>query len=111
MRLVAIESPYAGDHARNTAYVRACLADSLKRGEAPYASHALYTQLGVLDDTVPAERHQGISAGLEWASKAELRAVYTDLGISEGMQAGIEHAARMSQRIEFRTLGGVWGDP
>lgn len=109
MRLVCVESPYAGNVARNTAYVRACLADCLRKGEAPFASHALYTQLGVLDDGKPEERRQGIEAGLEWAAKAEARVVYTDLGISEGMQTGIEHASRLGQPIEFRQLGETWG--
>lgn len=55
MRMVIVESPYAGDIERNVAYARACIADCLKRGEAPFASHLLYTQPGVLDDGVPAE--------------------------------------------------------
>jgi hypothetical protein len=46
MRRVVIESPYAGDVGLNLLYLRACLADSLSRGEAPYASHAIYTQPG-----------------------------------------------------------------
>lgn len=47
MRLVIIESPFAGDVVRNLRYLRACMRDCLRRGEAPYASHALYTQPGV----------------------------------------------------------------
>lgn len=50
MILVIIESPYAGDVDRNLEYLRAAMRDCLKRGEAPFASHALYTQPGVLDD-------------------------------------------------------------
>ena len=44
------------------AYARACVADCLRRGEAPIASHLLYTQPGVLDDDVPEERAQGIAS-------------------------------------------------
>lgn len=51
MRRVIVESPYAGDIERNMRYLRACLADCLRRGEAPFASHAIYTQPGVLDDS------------------------------------------------------------
>jgi hypothetical protein len=51
VRLVIIESPYAGDPDGNLAYARAALADSLARGEAPFASHLLYPQ--VLDDMIP----------------------------------------------------------
>ena len=50
MRLVIVESPYAGDIEANVAYARACLGDCLSRGEAPFACHLLYTQPGVLRD-------------------------------------------------------------
>ena len=66
MKRVILESPYAGDVERNVAYARACLRDSLLRGEAPIASHLLYTQPGVLDDQIPEERQMGIDAGLAW---------------------------------------------
>jgi len=66
MRRVILESPYAGDVATNVAYARRALRDCLLRGEAPFASHLLYTQPGVLDDTLPDERACGIEAGLIW---------------------------------------------
>ena len=53
MRLVIVESPYAGDIETNVKYARRCVKDSLMRGEAPIASHLLYTQEGILDDTTP----------------------------------------------------------
>lgn len=106
MKLVIIESPYAGDVERNTAYARACMADSLRRGEAPFASHLLYTQ--VLDDLKPEQRACGISAGFGWGRKADLIAIYSDLGISGGMLAGMERARRAGQPIEVRELGGEW---
>ena len=105
--LVLIESPYAGDVARNERYARACLADSLARGEAPFASHILYTQPGVLDDTDPAERHQGIQAGLAWGANATLTAVYDDLGITEGMRQGIARAEAEGRPVEVRQLAAL----
>jgi len=108
--LVLIESPYAGDVARNERYARACLADSLARGEAPFASHLLYTQPGVLDDADPAERRQGIEAGLAWGARATLTAVYDDLGITEGMRQGIARAEAEGRPVEVRQLAG-WDDP
>lgn len=72
MKLVVIESPFAGDVAKNETYARRALADSLARGEAPLASHLLYTQPGVLDDTDYVQRERGISAGLAWGVKAEV---------------------------------------
>lgn len=109
-RRVVIESPYAGDVERNTRYARAAMRDSLLRGEAPFASHLLYTQQGVLNDDVPEEREHGIEAGLAWVKGADLTAVYTDLGISEGMQRGIQRARTEDRGIEFRSLPG-WQDP
>jgi|ERR1019366_3994791 hypothetical protein len=102
MRLVVIESPYAGDREKNVRYAKACMLDSLKRGEAPYASHLLYTQ--VLEDSVLEERLQGMYAGFAWGVKADLVAVYTDLGTSEGMKAGIERAINFGQIVVYRQL-------
>ena len=85
MKRVVIESPYAGDTERNIKYARECMADCLKRGEAPIASHLLYTQEGVLDDNIPEERELGINAGFEWSVKAEKAVFYVDYGYSKGM--------------------------
>ena len=102
MRLVIIESPYAGDVERNVAYARACMADCLRRGEAPFASHLLYTQPGVLDDSVPSERKLGIEAGLAWGAMADATVVYTELGITAGMTQGIERAHAAGRPVEYR---------
>lgn len=90
MKLVILESPYAGDVQRNTLYARRALKDSLMRGEAPIASHLLYPQ--VLDDLIPSERQLGIDAGLAWRKVAEATVVYQDYGISPGMEYGIKLA-------------------
>ena len=108
MRLVILESPYAGDVERNVAYARACVRDSLLRGEAPIASHLLYTQPGILDDAVPLDRHRGIDASLGWYAVAHASVVYTDRGISDGMLSGIEAARRAGLAVEYRALGGEW---
>ena len=103
---VIVESPYAGDVDRNVAYARAAMADCLARGEAPYASHLLYTQPGVLDDTVPAERIKGIAAGFAWRAVAKRTVVYEDLGITRGMQQGIDAAMAHGHPIEYRSIPG-----
>lgn len=102
---VLIESPFAGDWPQNLAYARRAVADSLSRGEAPFASHLLYTQPGILDDNDPAERAQGIEAGLEWGRAAALTAVYVDLGVSPGMREGILRADAQGRPVEFRVIG------
>lgn len=106
MRLVIIESPYAGNVEANLAYARRCVRDSLARGEAPIASHLLYTQPTILDDNIPAERQQGIDAGLAWRAVAHASVVYTDLGISLGMEYGIAAALEAGIAVEYRSLQG-----
>jgi hypothetical protein len=106
MRKVILESPFAGDIERNVRYGRQCLHDCLLRGEAPLASHLLYTQPEVLEDSIPEQRALGIAAGLAWVTVAEASVVYTDLGISRGMELGIERARAANIPVEFRTLEG-----
>ena len=107
-RLVILESPYAGDVHMNLVYGRECLRDCLRRGEAPIASHLLYTQPGVLDDDVPEDRALGIAAGLAWGRVAEATVVYTDRGISKGMQQGIQRAINEGRPVDYRSFGGRW---
>ena len=107
MRLVILESPYAGDIARNVEYARACVADCLRRGEAPIASHLLYTQPGILDDSIPGDRELGMAAGWAWMRVAEAVVVYTDLGTSDGMRRGIAMAGLAGIPVEYRSAG-IW---
>lgn len=102
MTLVVIETPYAGDVARNLAYARVCMLDSLRRGESPFVSHLLYTQ--VLDDNIPSERTRGISVGLLWGQKADATIVYTDFGTSKGMELGVRAAVNANRIVVERKL-------
>lgn len=104
LHLVIVESPFAGDVEENIRYARAAVRDSLLRGEAPIASHLLYTQEGILDDNVPEQRKLGIDAGLAWGKVADYTAVYVDRGISSGMWYGIENALKAGRPIYYRSL-------
>ena len=104
MPLVLIESPFAGDIELNIRFARACMRDSLHRGEAPFAMHLLYTQEGILHDDIPEERSWGIAAGMAWGRNAQLTAVYTNLGISPGMEYGIQRAQAENRPVEYREL-------
>lgn len=109
MRRVIVESPYAGNFLQrwlNRRYARAALHDCLRRGEAPFASHLLYTQPGVLRDGITNERDLGIRAGFVWGELADCVAVYMDRGVSSGMQKGIDAATRASRPVEYRWLTG-----
>lgn len=105
MKRVIIESPLAGSRRqtkKNLEYARACMRDSLSRGEAPIASHVLYCD--ILDDQQSDERTTGMQAGFAWGEFAELIIVYTDNGISPGMEIGIKHYKTMGIPIEMRSL-------
>lgn len=110
MRRVIVESPFAGDVEKNKRFLRACLRDCITRGEAPFASHGLYTQPGVLRDNVPEEREAGIQAGFAWRTAADATVVYENLGRSKGMDYGIENSKRNGVPVELRMLDDDWDD-
>jgi len=103
---VQIESPFGAPTREgiitNVAYALIAMHDSLWRGEAPFASHLLYTQM--FNDNDADERRIGIEAGLVIAKHAQVTALYEDLGISTGMRMGMEHAEKVGRPIDHRRL-------
>ena len=103
MKRVMIESPFAAytpkDREKYDKYLEACFFDSLKREEAPFASHGFYTQW--LDDNKSAEREQGMACGRAWADTAEIVAFYVDYGMSSGM---LDMLDWVFQRIRDRVI-------
>ena len=114
MRLVILETPYAGptpaDIDENVRFARTCLGDCLRRGESPLASHLLFTQPGVLRDEVPEERTLGIAAGHAWYRSANAAVAYLDRGVSRGMVAGLQAALQWGVEVELRRLDGITVD-
>jgi len=100
---VILESPYKGDMEVNAAYAKRCMLDSLARGEAPFVSHLLYTQ--VLDDTRPRERKTGMEAGWAWIGLTRKTVVYQDYEMSDGMLEGIRRAKELGHDVEYRNIG------
>src|SRR5262252_7052468 len=105
-RRVCIESPLRGEVPRNVTYADACMLDALRRGEAPYLGHLLYPR--VLDDARPEDRELGIAAHIAWLRFADMLVVYTDRGITDGMQRALELAHTLRIPIEYRQLGPAW---
>ena len=105
MRLVILESPFAGEVQRNIIYARRAVRHSLGMGEAPIASHLLYTQPGILDDLIPEERQWGIDAGLAWKEVAHASVFYLDYGWSSGMKYGRAAAEKAGREIIERWIG------
>lgn len=116
---VVLETPFAGNVEANIRYARKCMHDMLQRGEAPYASHLLYTQDGVLDDTIPEERTLGIEAGFAWKHIPGVHTVfYLDKGMSAGMELALAYITEHRMSYEFRRFDGeavarttVFSDP
>jgi hypothetical protein len=114
MKLVIVESPYWSEdplvRERNLRYARVAMADCFARGEAPFASHLIYPQIFPDDDETraPGARERGITAGLEWARRADETVVYLDLGRSRGMNYGINAAIDANRPVRFRELGRNW---
>ena len=107
MKRVIIESPYGSSDLsivkQNILYLKRCLLDSLRKDEAPFASHGFYTQ--ILNDQIPKERSLGMKAGLTWQDKADLVAVYFDYGITKGMELGIKNALLAKVPVIYRHIG------
>lgn len=117
MYIVAIESPFkpsADDIKKfsgrfseaellrqNLVYARLCLKNSLDRGEAPFVSHLLYTQ--VWNET-PELRDAGIRAGLEVYTRVDGVALYVDLGRSATMRRAEERAELLMVERSHRVI-------
>ncbi len=114
MKTVILESPYAANkmlsapptlqRANNVVFARACMRDCLLHDEAPFASHLLYTQIGVLDDEVPEDRKLGMRAGFAFYPMMGASVVYVNRGVSSGMKFGIAQAVKHKIPIRIRAL-------
>ena len=100
---VILESPYRGGDPKYKRYLERCIADSIARGEAPFASHKMYTE--ALDDAVREQRELGMALGFVWRRSARRTVVYEDYGVSPGMQEGIDDATAIGQEVERRLIG------
>lgn len=98
--LVVVESPYAGDVDKNTAFAQNVCRWCVEEGYNPYASHLFFTQF--LDDNDPDERATGIACGLEWGKNADRVVVALRPGedMSRGMARGVD--AHVERGAEVR---------
>lgn len=95
-------SPLHGDTDLHVQYALACCEDCIDLGESPFASHLFYPQF--LDDDDPESRQVGMRCGQEWMRVANQVAVYSDFGVSTGMQEDLKLARRLGLRIVYRNL-------
>ena len=100
---VILESPYGGNNKeRNRRYAQKCMDDSLSKDESPLVFHLLYTQ--VLDDDNPEQRERGIRLSQDWYKSAEKVVIYTDFGVTDGMQQGVDLGLDLGLPIEMRSI-------
>jgi hypothetical protein len=102
IKLVILESPFAGEINANVAYARRAAHDCALRNESVAASHLLFTQF--LNDRDPVERGLGIKLGLAWRRVADYSVFYTDRGWSSGMIDAFDSAVREGRHFRFRAL-------
>lgn len=103
MKFVIVESPYAGETERNTAYAYRCLRKCIDDGEVPFASHLLFPR--VLQDFDPRQRQQGIELGYRYWDFASTIRFYLDYGWSPGMELAFERAVERGYDIEIAFIG------
>jgi hypothetical protein len=88
-------------------YAQQCLYDTIRRNETALAGHMLFTQ--VLNDDHEHDRALGLHHHLNYIRLLPLvmgvLAVYTNHGISEGMQVGINLASSLGVVVDYRTVG------
>lgn len=87
MLRVYIASPFRGatveETRQNIVYARLCVLDCLERGESPYASHLIITQVYAETDAL---RDIGLRAGDAYRAVSDVVALYVDLGVTDGMR-------------------------
>ena len=101
-RRAILESPFASNVEKNRLYAMECARDMFRRGESPFASHLLYPPL--FTKYTEEERQRGMEAGRAWIEVADVSAVYTDLGITEGIIRGIAEAEAKEVPVERRSI-------
>lgn len=117
MRIVCLESPfkpseddisrYEGQYSaaellrQNLIYARLALLNSLKIGEAPLASHLLYTQVWA---ETPELRNAGIKAGIQMHHRCDLVVLCIDLGVSGGMRLAADNAKLINTEQTRRSI-------
>lgn len=108
---VVVESPLAGDVARNMRYAAWCCRVLVDDGKSPLASHFLCPWF--LDDAVPTERTIGIDCPWVWQPDVE-HVFFIDHGVSRGMIAAMSRCTTEGIPLNFTKLitdyPGAWDE-
>lgn len=88
--------------AKHIDYAKAACRQVFEEGDHPFAPHLLYPSF--LNDHSPADRERGIAAGLTILSACDALYVFTELGVSAGMEEEISFAGQRAIPVVFRNL-------
>jgi len=99
MKLVFVSSPLRGDVKANQARAMKFCKFACEQGCSPLAPHLFFTQF--LDDYLVSERTLGLEAGLEWLRRADEVWVFSEHGVSEGMQKELDLANALGKPVIF----------
>jgi hypothetical protein len=109
---VVIETPYSGNIEENVKYCWLCMHDSyFNHGEAPVATHLLWTQLSpenhIVQHVPDTEegRKRAMQRCKELRKKIGKVVFYCDLGMSRGMTQAKQEAEEAGIEIEYRNIG------
>ncbi len=111
-RLVILESRFSAikrfTDEQNLAYARACLLDSLARGEAPIMANLLYDPAFWLDETLRADSFLAAATATAWRRAADFTVFYEDHGTSSAMRKARHWIYEKGFKSRSRYLGPPW---
>lgn len=90
---------------RQLKYAQKAMIDSIHRQEAPFSGILLYPQ--IMNERIKMEKDIGLLCHMSWIPHADFVAVYTDMGMTDSMQAALNIASMKTKRIEYRSLGQI----
>jgi hypothetical protein len=96
---VYVVSPYAGDVQGNIEAAKRYCRYVIAQGCMPVASHLLYPR--ILKDDEPEERELGLMFGLALLAMTDEVWVFSEHGISDGMQQEIHEAKRLKKTVRI----------
>ncbi len=115
--VVLLESPFSGDIQANEEYAWKALRDCYLRGEAPIATHLMWTKLSdkdefngktIISDSVNMVGFPGrvfaLEAGDAIRNRVDYVVFYVDRGWSNGMTRARDHCMDMCIRAEIRNI-------
>lgn len=106
MKRVVVVSPFRASPSRSRKYHTVfakllCLAVA-HAGHAPFASHLFYPAF--LDDNDEVDRATGLACEHAWIERCDELWVWDHWGISQGMQAAIDHAEEWSRPYDHKPI-------